>query len=61
MKQTFNIMKKIVQNISSSVELKVLKEMTKLKIILGALALNITGFIFMYGILDLLLFIKYDL
>ena len=54
-------MKKLVQNISASIEWKVLKEMTKLKIILGALALNVTGFIFMYGILDLYIYIKYDL
>ena len=54
-------MKKLVQNIIRSAEWEVLIEMSKPKIILGAIALNVTGFIFMYGILDLILFIQYDL
>ena len=54
-------MKNIINKITNSVEWEVLTELSKPKIILGALALNITGLIFMYGILDLILFIHYDL
>lgn len=54
-------MKKLVQKITASTEWLIITEMSKPKIILGAIALNVTGFIFMYGILDLLLFIQYDL
>jgi len=60
-KQTLNIMKKLLQKITASTEWLIITEMSKPKIILGAIALNVTGFIFMYGILDLLLFIQYDL
>jgi len=58
--QTLNIMKKLVKNIIGSVELEVLIKMSKPKVILSAIALNILGFFFMYGILDLLLFIQYS-
>ena len=60
-KQTLIIMRKLVQKITQSVEWEVLTEMSRPKILLGALALNITGIFFMYGIQYLILFIQYDL
>ena len=60
-KQTLNIMKKLVQKITNSTEWIVLTEMSKPKILLGAIALNVAGYFFMYAILDVLLFIHYDL
>jgi len=60
-KQTLNIMKKLVQKITNSIEWNVLAEMSKPKILLGAIAVNVAGYFFMYAILDVLLFIHYDL
>ena len=60
-KQTLNIMKKLVQKITQSTEWEVLTEMSKPKILLGAIALNAAGLFFMYAILDVILFIHYDL
>jgi len=60
-KQTLNIMKKLVQKITNSTEWIVLAEMSKAKILLGAFAVNVAGFFFMYAILDVILFINYDL
>ena len=60
-KQTLNIMKKLVQKITNSTEWIVLAEMSKAKILLSAFAVNVAGFFFMYAILDVILFINYDL
>ena len=60
-KQTLNIMKKLVQKITQSTEWEVLTELSKPKIILAALAVNVTGYFFMYAILDFILYINYDL
>ena len=60
-KQTLNIMKKLVQKVTNSTEWIVLAEMSKPKILLGAIALNAAGLFFMYAILDVILFIHYDL
>ena len=60
-KQTLNIMKKLVQKITNSTEWIVLTEMSKPKILLGAIALNVAGYFFMYAILDVILYINYDL
>ena len=54
-------MKKLVQKITTSTEWLIITEMSRPKIILGAIALNVTGFFFMYKILDLILFLQYDL
>lgn len=54
-------MKKLVQKITSSTEWIILTEMSKPKILLGALFLNIAGFVTMYAMLDILLFIEFDL
>jgi len=35
--------------------------MSKAKILLSAFAVNVAGFFFMYAILDVILFINYDL
>ena len=60
-KQTLKIMRKLVQKITQSTEWEVLTEMSKPKILLGAIALNAAGLFFMYAILDVILFIHYDL
>ena len=60
-KQTILIMRTIIQKIKQSTEWEIIGEMTKPKIILGALLFNICAFVFMYGFLDLLLYIHYDL
>lgn len=60
-KQTLKIMRKLVQKITQSTEWEVLTEMSKPKILLGAIALNVLGYFFMYAILDVILFIHYDL
>jgi len=60
-KQTLNIMKKLVQKITQTTEWEVLTEMSKPKILLGAIAVNAAGLFFMYAILDVILFIHYDL
>jgi DNA-binding NarL/FixJ family response regulator len=52
-------MKKIVQRITQSVEWVILTEMSKPKIILMALALNVAGYFIMYKLLDLFLIFKY--
>ncbi len=54
-------MRKLVQKITQSTEWEVLTEMSRPKILLGALALNVLGYFFMYAILDVILFIHYDL
>lgn len=54
-------MRKLVQKITQSVEWEVLNEMSRPRILIGALALNVTGFLFMYGIQYLILFIRFDL
>jgi len=60
-KQTILIMRTIIQKIKQSTEWEIIGEMTKPKIILGALLFNICAFVFMYGFLDLLLYIHYNL
>lgn len=60
-KQTLNIMKKLVQKITNSTEWIVLAEMSKPKILLGAIAVNVASYFFMYAILDVILYINYDL
>ena len=54
-------MKKLVQKITNSTEWIVLAEMSKQKILLGAIAVNVAGLFFMYAILDFILYINYDL
>ena len=46
-------MKNIINKIKNSVEWEIILEMTKPKIVLLVIALNIAGFSFMYLILDL--------
>jgi hypothetical protein len=60
-KQTLNIMRKLVQKISESTEWEVLTELSKPKILLGAIAFNVGAYFFMYAILEVILFIHYDL
>ena len=60
-KQTLKIMRKLVQKITQSTEWEVLTEVSRPKILLGAIALNAAGLFFMYAILDVILFIHYDL
>ena len=55
------LVQKITQSVTQSVEWEVLTEMSRPKILLGALALNITGFLFMYAIQYFILYIEYDL
>ena len=57
----FKTMRTIIQKIKQSTEWEIIGEMTKPRIILGALLFNICAFVFMYGFLDLLLYIHYDL
>jgi hypothetical protein len=54
-------MKKLIHKITNSTEWEVLEELTKPKIILGALAFNVMAYVSMYAFLDLILFIYYDL
>tara|TARA_R110000803_G_scaffold71728_4_gene135090 strand:- start:3960 stop:4124 length:165 start_codon:yes stop_codon:yes gene_type:complete len=54
-------MKKLIQKITGSTEWIIFTEMSKPKILLGALFLNVAGFVTMYAMLDILLLIKYDL
>ena len=54
-------MRKLIHKITNSTEWEVLQELTKPKIILGAIAFNIMAFVSMYAFLDLILFIYYDL
>jgi len=60
-KQTLNIMRKLVQKITESTEWEVLTELSKPKILLGAIAFNVGAYFFMYAILEVILFIHYDL
>lgn len=53
-------MKQIIKKITNSTEWEVLGEMSKPKIILGALLFNVIGFASMYIFLDLILFIHYE-
>lgn len=54
-------MRNIIQKIKQSNEWEIIGEMTKPRIILMALLFNVTAYISMYGILELILFIHYDL
>jgi len=54
-------MRNIIKKFKKSADYQVLLEMSNPKIILGALLFNICAFVFMYGFLDLLLYIHYDL
>jgi len=54
-------MKQIIKKITNSTEWEVLTEMSKPKIILGALLFNVIGYASMYMFLDLILFIHYNL
>jgi hypothetical protein len=60
-KQTILIMRNIIKKFKESADYQVLLEMSNPKIILGAVLFNICAFVFMYGFLDLLLYIHYDL
>ena len=57
----FKTMRNIIKKFKESADYQVLLEMSNPKIILGALLFNICAFVFMYGFLDLLLYIHYDL
>jgi len=57
----FKTMRNIIKKFKQSADYQVLLEMSNPKIILGALLFNICAFVFMYGFLDLLLYIHYDL
>ena len=59
-KQTLNIMRKLVQKITESTEWELLSEMSRVKILLGAIAFNVGAYFFMYAILDVILFINYN-
>jgi len=54
-------MRNIIKKFKESADYQVLLEMSNPKIILGAVLFNICAFVFMYGFLDLLLYIHYDL
>lgn len=54
-------MKNLISKIKKSIEWEIILEMTKPKILLLAAALNVSGFIFMYWILDLMIFLYYDI
>jgi len=57
----FKTMRNIIKKFKKSADYQVLLEMSNPKIILGALLFNICAFVFMYGFLDLILYIHYDL
>jgi len=60
-KQTILIMRKIIKKFKQSADYQVLLEMSNPKIFLLGLLFNACAFVFMYGFLDLILYIHYDL
>jgi len=57
----FKTMRKIIKKFKESADYEVLLEMSNPKLFLLGLLFNAIGYVFMYGFLDLLLYIHYDL